>query len=316
LQNHARLGISLHVYNEATRIRKCIESLKRQDCNFLCVISDNYSTDGTYELLSEITKDDHRFVLIRQAFHVSQMQNFVSCVEFLLGEYYDFDFIMHFAADDVLVESTYLTVLQSAMIENPKFQVIAPKMLLKNAQSGKCKEIELSNLFRSGIVRIFTLALSSSNSGKFNFVSSLMSKSAFREWFDMYYASSKIDNQEVNSRAINSEFIAMFHLLKKYRIASCPDVTYLKEVHNRDGLVKRTNLVVKVVNDKSKRHLLAHQIRSYLIPLRASAIASKLLSTYDLVLFILFGITYFITHLTQLSLNIVKSRFLFLKVNL
>jgi len=316
LKSHARLGISLHVYNEVSRIRKCIESLRRQDCNFLCVISDNYSTDGTYELLSEITKDDHRFVLIRQDFHVSQMQNFVNCVELLLGESYDFEFIMHFAADDELVESSYLTVLQNAMIDNPKFQVIAPRMLLENAQSGKYKEIELSNLFRSGIVRIFILALSGSSSGKFNFVSSLMSASAFREWFDMYYASSKIDNQEVNSRAINSEFIAMFCLLKKYRVASCPDVTYLKEVHNRDGLVKRTNSVVKVVKDKSKRQLLAHQIRSFSIPLRASAIASRLLSTYDLVLFIFFGTTYFVTHLMQLSFNIIKSRFLFLKVDL
>lgn len=310
MSEFAKLGISLHVYNEVDKIERCLESLMIQDYDFTCVIFDNVSNDGTYEIIERKIRNDNRFLLLRQNHHVNQMQNFTSCINTLFEKIGETDFIMHFAADDQLLEPTYLNTMMSHVNVGTAIDIIAPKMRLLNASTGQSKDICLESPSNFGTFRVLRLSLSRSDSGKYNFVSALMSKGAFETWFAKYHVCSILDSQEVNSRAISSEFIAMFHLLKNFRIHCCCEVTYLKEIHNREGLIKRINSNSPEISQKRRIELLNHQINSFMIPLRARSIAKKTLSNYDRVLFFIFGILYFLSHIVQLTLNITRSRFL------
>jgi glycosyltransferase involved in cell wall biosynthesis len=306
----SRLGISLHVYNEVGRIERCLESLINQDYDFTCVIFDNVSNDGTYEIIKREIRGDSRFLLFRQNFHVNQMQNFSSCIRTLFEICAETDYIMHFAADDQLLEPTYLSTMMSHINSGTAIDILAPKMRLANARTGQSKDIILKNDSHFGTFRVLRLSLSRSDSGKYNFVSALMSKRAFETWFAKYHACSIFDRQELNSRAINSEFIAMFQLLKDFRVESCCEVTYLKEIHNRDGLIKRVIPDSYEIPRRTLIELLNHQINSFMIPLRSRSIAKKMLSRYDRALFFVFGNIYFLSHVIQLTLSITSSRFL------
>lgn len=311
-----RIGISLHVYNEVSRIQRSVGSLINQNCDFFCVISDNLSTDGTFELIEEQIKNDPRFLLIRQKSHVNQMLNFRSCVEILLNSLSESDYLMHFAADDQLLETSYLSRLQSVITSDPSINVLAPTLKLVNAQSNAMKAVDLANESKVNILRILKLGLSKSDSGKFNFVSALMSKTAFRIWYDTYCMSSDFEDQDIASRAIRSEFVAMFRLVNSYPIHSCKDVTYVKEIHNRDGLVNRVNPEVNHKFEVSKFQLLLHQLRSFAIPLRARFIAGKALTNGENRRFVLFGVLYFCNHIFHLMFYFLTRRRLILNFKL
>ena len=311
-----KIGISLHVYNEASRIQRSVASLINQNCDFICVISDNLSTDGTFEQIEAQIKNDPRFILIRQKSHVNQMLNFKSCVEILLDPLTEADYLMHFAADDQLLETSYLSRLQTAITSNPSINVLAPALKLVNAQSNAMKTVDLANESKINILRVLKLGLSKSDSGKFNFVSALMSKSAFRIWYDTYCMSSDFENQDVMSRAIKSEFVAMFRLVNIYPIHGCKDVTYVKEIHNRDGLVNRAKSGLKHESQVSKFQLLGHQLRSFAIPIRARFIAEKTLTKSENRLFVLFGVLYLCNHIFNLIFYFLERRRLFLNFKL
>ena len=311
-----KIGISLHVYNEVSRIQRSVGSLIDQKCDFFCVISDNLSTDGTFELIEEQIKNDPRFLLIRQKSHVNQMLNFRSCVEILLNFLSESDYLMHFAADDHLLETSYLSRLQTVITSDPSINVLAPALKLVNAQSNAMKAVDLANKSEINILRVLKLGLSKSDSGKFNFVSALMSKTAFQIWYDTYCKSSDFENQDIASRAIRSEFVAMFRLVNSFPIHGCKDVTYVKEIHNRDGLVSRVNPDVNHKFEDSKFQLLIHQLRSFAIPLRARFIAGKALTKGENRRFVLFGLLYFCNHTFYLVIYFLTTRRLILNSKL
>ena len=94
--NNPLLSIGMPVYNSIGTIEKSIESLIKQTfTSFELIISDNCSSDGTYELLQKIASTDLRIKLIRQPHNIGASRNF----EFLLfkstGKYF-----MWAAADD------------------------------------------------------------------------------------------------------------------------------------------------------------------------------------------------------------------------
>ena len=61
------LTIGIPVYNEEKNILKLLKSLKNQSYSkFLIIISDNYSTDKTYEIINKKIKNDKRFLIYRQ----------------------------------------------------------------------------------------------------------------------------------------------------------------------------------------------------------------------------------------------------------
>jgi glycosyltransferase involved in cell wall biosynthesis len=295
-----RIGISLHVYNEIERIERAINSLKSQDTSFLCVISDNSSTDGTYDFLSELIWGDNRFFLLRQPKHVTQMQNFIACVDYLMPELNENDFIMHFAADDILDEEFYLRRLLSEVRANPEIQVLAPRFRIVNAQSGRDRIVSLRFTSRISALRLLKLSFSPSESGRFNVVSSLMSKRAFQFWFDTYRNCSIEDSQSLVSRAIRSEFVAIFSLVRRYRVFNCDDVTYTKEVHNRINLVTRSDKQFVFKSHKSKWQLIRHQLSSFSTPLKAVRISKVALSRPGQIYYALFGIVYFFVNLGSL----------------
>jgi len=78
----------LQVYNEIANIEQCVESIKSQNINFLCLISDNISNDGTREFLTTfVSRNPSDFILISPKTHLNIATHF----SFICG-YHDASF--------------------------------------------------------------------------------------------------------------------------------------------------------------------------------------------------------------------------------
>ncbi|MGQ9889999.1 MAG: glycosyltransferase family 2 protein, partial [Aggregatilineales bacterium] len=83
------VNIGLPVYNGGERVRRAIDSLLAQDYpNFELIISDNASTDGTWDILQEYAARDPRIRLYRNARNIGMTRNFNRVYELATGEYF------------------------------------------------------------------------------------------------------------------------------------------------------------------------------------------------------------------------------------
>src|SRR5947208_4941784 len=75
------LSILMPVYNAARYLRETIESLLAQPYqNYVVLISDNCSTDGSWDILQEYAHRDPRFQLTRQPENAGAYRNGVALV--------------------------------------------------------------------------------------------------------------------------------------------------------------------------------------------------------------------------------------------
>jgi len=90
------VSIGLPVYNSVGSIRQTLDSILSQDYPHVEVlISDNASTDGTYEILLEYASKHDDITLVRQDVNKGISCNFTAVLEMARGEYFIF-----YAADD------------------------------------------------------------------------------------------------------------------------------------------------------------------------------------------------------------------------
>lgn len=76
VHRHNRIVVGIPVYNEERFIVDCIRSMQAQtERDFLCVISDNASTDGTEAACRRAIEGDTRFVYIRQPNNIGSSPN-------------------------------------------------------------------------------------------------------------------------------------------------------------------------------------------------------------------------------------------------
>lgn len=74
---HAIVVVGVPAYNEAKYLRAALESLRRQSMtNFLAVIADNASTDGTDDICRHFAATDLRFVNVRHEHNIGAAANF------------------------------------------------------------------------------------------------------------------------------------------------------------------------------------------------------------------------------------------------
>jgi glycosyltransferase involved in cell wall biosynthesis len=91
-----KISIGLPVFNAEKLLEKRIKSILNQTCkDFELIISDNASTDKTYEICKKIEKTDYRIKLFKQEKNMGPYWNFNFVLQKAEGE-----FFVWFAADD------------------------------------------------------------------------------------------------------------------------------------------------------------------------------------------------------------------------
>ncbi|MEF2232201.1 MAG: glycosyltransferase family 2 protein [Pseudodesulfovibrio sp.] len=110
-----RVSIGMPVHNGAARMRRAVDSLLAQDFkDFELVISDNASTDGTWEICREYAARDPRVRISRNAENQGIMSNFKKVLALSEGEYF-----MWAAIDDLWLPS-FLTRLVADLDGHPR----------------------------------------------------------------------------------------------------------------------------------------------------------------------------------------------------
>lgn len=100
-----KLIVVVPVFNEEKYIEKTLLSLKSQDLiDVTFIISDNCSTDNTWEICQKLTKDDARFILVQQPKNIGAGKN----LDFLYS-YADSEYMMLLGGHDYLVGDSYLS---------------------------------------------------------------------------------------------------------------------------------------------------------------------------------------------------------------
>jgi glycosyltransferase involved in cell wall biosynthesis len=109
------VSIGMPVYNSAKFVRAAIEQLQAQTFrDFELLISDNHSTDGTWEICQEIATDDSRIKLSQHSSNIGAMKNFASVLDRAAGPYF------MWAADDDWHHPEFLQSCVNALSRNPK----------------------------------------------------------------------------------------------------------------------------------------------------------------------------------------------------
>lgn len=110
----AQISILVPVYNEEAFLRETLESVRQQTYqDFVCLISDNASTDKSVSIANEFSAKDNRFIVFEQPSNIGAVLNSA----FLYGQV-ETDYCMFFSAHDVLAP-TFLSATVEVMQANP-----------------------------------------------------------------------------------------------------------------------------------------------------------------------------------------------------
>src|SRR5688572_28453549 len=84
-----RVSIGMPVYNAQSWVAESIESILRQTfADFELIISDNASTDRTYEICAGFARSDPRVRLSRHVLNVGAIRNYRAVLASAHGEYF------------------------------------------------------------------------------------------------------------------------------------------------------------------------------------------------------------------------------------
>jgi glycosyltransferase involved in cell wall biosynthesis len=110
------ISIGVPVYNGGERLRRALDSLLAQTAtNFELILSDNASTDGiTQQITEDYARRDPRIRLTRQAENLGAVGNFLWVLNQARGEYF------LWAAHDDAWSPDYLERLSNLLDQNPK----------------------------------------------------------------------------------------------------------------------------------------------------------------------------------------------------
>lgn len=87
--NNELVSVGVPVYNEQKYIFARLVSIQKQSYPFLeVIISDNASTDGTWEIIQEFAIKDSRFKAVRQPNNIGALDNFKYVLDYATGEYF------------------------------------------------------------------------------------------------------------------------------------------------------------------------------------------------------------------------------------
>ena len=103
----SQLSVLVPIYNEEKYLAETLNSLKCQNIDAAFLLSDNNSTDRSYQICQSFVDDDERFKLFKQKENVGGFGN----SQFLLSQL-DTEFFMFLGAHDVLSDNYFDHVLE------------------------------------------------------------------------------------------------------------------------------------------------------------------------------------------------------------
>ncbi|MBA4243163.1 MAG: glycosyl transferase [Pseudomonas sp.] len=116
---NSRIVVSVPVFNEEAYVRETLESLAAQTyTDFLVLIADNASTDGTGEICREFCTRDPRFHYVRHAQNLGASANFRYCFEHTSSE-----FFMWLGGHDVLAPE-FLAETSARMLADEQVSLV------------------------------------------------------------------------------------------------------------------------------------------------------------------------------------------------
>lgn len=221
----------LQVYNEIANIEQCVESIKSQNVNFLCLISDNISTDGTREFLTSfVASNPDNFILISPKTHLNIAAHFSFIYGYQDESFYVIPYRMIASGDDYLDSPNFLNELISSIKKNPEFDLSVPIYQLQDESNKLTNNLSIRIKSQNSVTRMFFLAFYPTRLGNYNFVISLMKKDAFDFW--ALTLISFMEKDISNFRPKEAEYIASFRLLQKHSLILNDQATYVKRIHN------------------------------------------------------------------------------------
>ena len=118
-----KFSIIIPVYNEEKYIKQCIDSVLNQNySDFEICISDNSSTDDTWNIILEYLNIDTRIKAVRQIKPILPIQNLKAALEIATGEY-----IYNFAGDDFLLPG-FLNLADNLYSTNKNISTLLVRM--------------------------------------------------------------------------------------------------------------------------------------------------------------------------------------------
>ena len=103
----SQLSVLVPIYNEEKYLAETLNSLKCQNIDAAFLLSDNNSTDSSYEICQSFVDDDDRFKLFKQKNNIGAFGN----GQFLLSQL-NTEFFMFIGAHDVLSDNYFDQVLE------------------------------------------------------------------------------------------------------------------------------------------------------------------------------------------------------------
>ncbi|MCS6244887.1 MAG: glycosyltransferase family 2 protein [Opitutus sp.] len=130
MENHPLVSVLIPVYNRVKLVEEAIRSALNQTYpNIEIIVSDNCSTDGTWERLQELAREDNRLIVVRTTHNVGPVPNWQHCLNFAKGEYIKFLF------SDDWMRSDCLELMVSAMKINPGIKIVFSSVLEFNGKT-------------------------------------------------------------------------------------------------------------------------------------------------------------------------------------
>jgi glycosyltransferase involved in cell wall biosynthesis len=132
------ISIGMPIWNCSTTVTKSLISVLDQSYeNWELLISDNCSTDGTFEIVQSLIKDDSRIKLVQQKQNIGGWANFLFVFSVAKGNYFKFH-----AGDDFL-STDYLESITRTLQEAPE----AIGVCTPDVWDYQIDELELGNSF-------------------------------------------------------------------------------------------------------------------------------------------------------------------------
>jgi glycosyltransferase involved in cell wall biosynthesis len=151
----------LPIFNGEDTVRRCIDSIKSQTAkNFIVYISDNCSTDNTFVILNDLTKNDSRFKLIRQQENLGVYNNFSYLIKLVKTPY-----VMYIGADDH-INSFFIAEAFKIISDDDSVSMVIPNVIYTDS-GYSYHGVSDNNLANSPLLRLINYFSSVTDNGIF-----------------------------------------------------------------------------------------------------------------------------------------------------
>ncbi len=161
-QTRPVISIGMPVYNGEAHLAAALDSLLAQSYRFFeIIISDNYSTDSTPQVIADYAGRDARIRAVRQTENIGGLPNFRFVLEAARGEYF------MWAAYDDWHDPNYLAALHDALAADAELLMAAPRIVRVRTNGSIAGITEMPQLRHLARIRRVIAMLSASAGGMF-----------------------------------------------------------------------------------------------------------------------------------------------------